>query len=115
MSHWKPVYLRAVDKAAMISALSTAGLLQQDPESDEEVIGGDPFKIRVRVLGPLYEPTGATLTDAEGSPYPEMAQVPGWHVNVFVHPDHETVYRQALSEVLVDPEPVTPIVRWMGS
>ena len=114
MKPWQPIYLRAPDEATMMGALDTAGLVGEDPETSEQIIGGDPRAIRVKLLGTLYEPTGETLTDVEGNEYPEMAPVPGYHVNVFVHPDHEAAYRAVLSDVLIDPEPETPHVRYAG-
>jgi hypothetical protein len=33
------------------------------------------------VVGVIYKPTGKTFKTAEG-PVPEMAPIPGWHVNV---------------------------------
>ena len=114
MSPWEPLYLRAADEAAMIDALDAAGLVGADPETGDQIIGGDPLRIRVSVLGIFHEPTGETLTDGEGFEYPEMAPVPGYHVNVLVHPDHEAAYRSALADVLLDPEPVTPQVKYAG-
>ncbi|MAD69947.1 MAG: hypothetical protein CL538_05425 [Alcanivorax sp.] len=114
MSPWQPIYLRAADEAAMIEALDAAGLIGADPETSDQIIGGDPFVIRVTVLPTLHEPTGETLTDGEGNEYPEMAPVPGYHVNVLVHPDHEAAYRAALADVLIDPEPETPHVKYAG-
>lgn len=111
---WKPLYLRAADEAAVMEALDAAGLVGSDPETGAQTIGGDPFVIRVTVLPMLHEPTGETLTDAEGFEYPEMTPVPGYHVNVLVHPDHEASYRTALADVLLDPEPVTPQVKYAG-
>ena len=108
----KPYYLRAPDEVAMIQALDAAGLVGEDSETGDQIIGGDPFVIRVTVLPTLHEPTGETLTDVEGNEYPEMAPVPGYHVNVLVHPDHEAAYRAALADVLIDPAPETPIVEW---
>jgi len=112
MSPWQPIYLRAADEAAMMEALDAAGLVGADPETDEPVVGGNPHVIRLKLLPDLTEPTGETLVDGEGNEYPEMAPVPGYHVNVFVHPDHEEAYRAALSDVLIDPAPETPIVEW---
>lgn len=110
----KPYYLRAADEAAMMEALEAAGLVGADPQTGDQIIGGDPFRIRVKLLGTLQEPTGETLTDGEGNEYPEMAPVPGYHVNVLVHPDHEAAYRAALSDVLLDPKPETPHVKYAG-
>jgi len=100
---WEPLYLRADDEAAMIAALAGAGL--DNP---------DPHIIRVKPLPDLTEPTGETLTDGEGNEYPEMAPVPGYHTNILVHPDHEATYRAALADVLIDPEPDTPHVKYAG-
>jgi len=112
MTQWQPIYLRAPDEAAMMQALDAAGLVGEDPETGDETVGGDPFRIRVTVLPKLHEATGETLVDGEGNEYPEMAPVPGYHVNVLVHPDHEDQYRSALSEVLIDPAPETPMFEW---
>ena len=35
----------------------------------------------IDVIGKIYAPTGKMIKTAEGE-YPEMAAVPGWHVNV---------------------------------
>ena len=35
----------------------------------------------IDVIGLVYKPTGNMVTSDEGS-FPEMAAVPGWHVNV---------------------------------
>tara|TARA_R100000656_G_scaffold15133_4_gene14843 strand:- start:13 stop:354 length:342 start_codon:yes stop_codon:yes gene_type:complete len=110
----KPYYLRAADEAAMMEALEAAGLVGADPQTGDQIIGGDPFRIRVKLLGTLQEPTGETLTDGEGNEYPEMAPVPGYHVNVLVHPDHDAAYRAALADVLIDPPPETPHVKYAG-
>ena len=53
-------------------------------------------------------------SSGEGEAPPEMAPVPGYHVNVLVHPDHEAAYRAALADVLIDPEPETPHVKYAG-
>ena len=114
MTPWQSLYLRAADEAAMMEALDAAGLDWEDPETQEPTVGGDPHVIRLKLLPNLTEPTGETLTDGEGFEYPEMAPVPGYHVNVLVHPDHEAVYRDSLAEVLIDPEPATPHVKYAG-
>ncbi len=112
MSQWRPIYLRADNEAAMMEALGAAGLVGPDPETGEQTIGGDPHAIRLKLLPDLTEETGEMLEDGEGGEYPEMAPVPGYHVNIFVHPDYEAEYRLALSDVLIDPAPETPIVDW---
>jgi hypothetical protein len=40
-----------------------------------------PRYAAIDVIGTIYEPTGQMLTTDEGEA-PEMAAIPGWHVNV---------------------------------
>ncbi|MFT6553008.1 hypothetical protein [Alloalcanivorax venustensis] len=114
MKPWKPLYLCAPDETSMLDTLKDAGLADIDPETGDEAVGADPHVIRLKLLPDLMEPTGETLTDGEGNEYTEMAPVPGYHVNVLVHPDHEAAYRAALADVLLDPEPETPHVKYAG-
>lgn len=61
-----------------------------DPETGEEtqVPEGDPYLVKstpdyaIDIVGVIHEPTGNTLTDAEGNEYPEQAPVDGWHINI---------------------------------
>ena len=63
---------------------------EMDPETGEETVTnvGDPYLVMhsldyaIDVVGTISEPTGNTLTDAEGNDYPETAPVPGWHINI---------------------------------
>jgi len=49
---------------------------------------GEPYLVKhthdyaIDLVGTIYEPTGNTLTDAEGNEYPETAPIDGYHVNV---------------------------------
>jgi hypothetical protein len=36
----------------------------------------------IDLVGVIYEPTGETLTDAEGNEYPATAPLDGWHLNI---------------------------------
>ena len=64
--------------------------IEVNPETGEEhtQLEGDPYLVStthdyaIDVVGVIYEPTGNTLTDDEGNEYPEMAPVPGWHINI---------------------------------
>ena len=112
MTQWQRIYLRAESEAVMMTALDAAGLVSSDSETGDQTIGDNPRIIRLKLLPNLAEPTGETLTDGEDFEYPEMAPVPGYHVNIFVHPDYEAEYRLALSDVLIDTAPETPIVDW---
>ena len=38
--------------------------------------------VAVDVVGVNHKPTGKLLTDADGNSYPEMAPIPGWHINL---------------------------------
>jgi hypothetical protein len=98
----------------MNTVLNAAGLSWTDPETGEQRISGNPQVIRLKLLPNLTEETGSTVVDEDGNESPEMAPVPGYHVNVLVHQDQESDYRAALSAVLLDPEPKKPLVRWMG-
>ena len=61
-----------------------------DEETGEETQTpeGEPYLVThshdyaIDVVGVIHEPTGNTLTDADGFEYPETAPVDGWHVNV---------------------------------
>lgn len=57
----------------------------------------------VDVIGTVYKPTGKLLTSEEGN-FPEMAAVPGWHVNVR-GPENDT-----LAEYHI--EVATPVRGW---
>ena len=87
-------YLKLANEDAMPSVLSD--FYKQDTETsvDEETGEetttnvGDPYLVpnssdyAIDVVGTLYEPTGATLTDEDGMEYPEMQAMTGWHVNI---------------------------------
>ena len=53
----------------------------QTPEGEKYLVTHS-HDYAIDVVGVIYEPTGNTLTDAEGNEYPETAPVDGWHVNV---------------------------------
>jgi len=59
--------------------------LKFDSEAEATAVLYDDETPRYRnidTIGLIYKPTGTTLTDGEGNEYPEMAAIPGWHVNV---------------------------------
>lgn len=65
----------------------------------------------VKAVGPacdgvVYASTGEMATDAEGAEYPEMAAVPGFHVNVRLAASASLP--EALAAFLVAPQPETP-------
>jgi hypothetical protein len=63
-----------------------------------------PLYAAIDVIGTIYEPTGEMLTTDEGE-VPEMAPVPGWHVNV-----RHTEKVAALAKYAVSPK--TPQRMW---
>lgn len=67
-------YLKADNKAAFDAALDAAGFVT---EFGIALPAGDSLD----VIGTIRQPTGNTLTDAEGFDYPEMEAVPGYHAN----------------------------------
>ena len=87
-------YLKLTNEAAMPSVLSSFYTQDTETTVDEETGEetttnvGDPYLVSnssdyaIDVVGTLYEPTGATLTDDDGMEYPEMQAMTGWHVNI---------------------------------
>jgi len=87
-------YLRLPSEADTPTAL--AAFYQQDtvtsvdPETGEETTAnvGDPYLVTnsvdyaIDVVGVIMDPTGVILTDPNGFEYPEMAPLPGWHINI---------------------------------
>ena len=52
-----------------------------DMVHDGEGYTKQPRYAAIDVIGTIYEPTGKMITTDEGET-PEMAPIPGWHVNV---------------------------------
>ena len=63
-------YLKAADETEMMTALTAAGATS-DRSHD----------YALDVIGTIYQPTGNTLTDEEGTEYQGMEAVDGWHAN----------------------------------
>jgi len=64
------------------------------------------------IIGLIHEPTGVMLNDAEGFEYPEMAPVPGWHINLRIRGDYMRDDAEAIdAEYGVDP--ATPHRTWL--
>ena len=63
-------------------------VVDEETGESSQVPDGEPYLVKtshdyaIDLVGTIYEPTGVTLTDAEGNEYPETAPVEGWHVNV---------------------------------
>ena len=68
------MFLKFEDEAAADAVLF-------DMVHDGEGYTKQPRYAAIDVIGTIYEPTGKMLTTDEGE-VPEMAPIPGWHVNV---------------------------------
>lgn len=68
-------YLKFPDEATAKTVLAD----YLDPETGAWIT--DSHTHSLDPVGEIYTPTGNTLTDPDGVEYPEMALVPGWHVN----------------------------------
>ena len=79
---------------------------------------GDPYLVKhskghsIDIIGVIYEATGNMLTDAEGFEYPEMAPVPGWHVNLRIRGDYMRTDAEAI-DATDGVSPVTPHRTWL--
>jgi hypothetical protein len=101
-------YLSFPDEAAAKAVLyRIEGAVEADPENCVEAQEGTEVAnyANIDTIGIIYKPTGEMLQGEDG-PYPEMAPIEGWHVNVrLVGEDAE-----ALEPFVV--EPATPVRVW---
>jgi hypothetical protein len=101
-------YLAFTDEAAAKAVLyRIEGAVEADPEQGIEASEGTEVAnyANIDTIGIIYKPTGKTLQGEDG-PYPEMAPIEGWHVNVrLVGEDAE-----ALEPFVVEPK--TPVRVW---
>lgn len=74
-------YFKFTDQVTAFTMAVAEGLTGTDEP-------GNPILIRfsnryaIDVVGTVYEPTGNTVAGSDGDSWPEMAAIPGWHVNV---------------------------------
>jgi hypothetical protein len=101
-------YLAFTDEAAAKPVLyRIEGAVEADPEQGIEASEGTEVAnyANIDTIGVIYKPTGEMLQGEDG-PYPEMAPIPNWHVNVrLVGEDAE-----ALAPFVVEPK--TPVRVW---
>ena len=64
------------------------------------------------IVGLIHEPTGNMLTDAEGIEYPEMAPIPGWHINLRIRGDYMRDEAETI-DAADGVSPVTPHRTWL--
>ena len=95
---WTDLYLRFSSEQVAYEQLLAAGLLQEVEE------GYAPVDASVDYIGVIYKPTGKMIDDE----HPEMAPLPGWHVNVRLSPD-KTCPEPLQSAVV---SPVAPVRVW---
>jgi hypothetical protein len=70
-------HLKFPDESTATRLMLEAGLLQQ--RGDLIVQGQGQM---IDIIGLIYKPTGAMLTDEQGNQHPEMVDIGGWHVNM---------------------------------
>ena len=101
-------YLSFPDEAAAKAVLyRIEGVVEADPEQGIEAVEGYEVAnyANIDTIGIIYKPTGEMLQGEDG-PYPAMAPIEGWHVNVrLVGEDAE-----ALAPFVVEPK--TPVRVW---
>ena len=78
------LYLAFTDEAAANAVLFTQEPTEWDNSGDEPVATAwepRPNFANIDTIGVIYKPTGEMLQGEDG-PYPAMAPIEGWHVNV---------------------------------
>jgi hypothetical protein len=102
------LYLSFPDEAAAKAVLyRIEGAVEADPEQGIEASEGYEVAnyANIDTIGIIYKPTGEMLQGEDG-PYPAMAPIDGWHVNVrLVGEDAEALEPFEVS-------PVTPMRVW---
>lgn len=79
---------------------------------------GEPYLVThtadyaIDVVGVIQKPTGVMLTNADGNEYPEMATIPGWHLNIRLLNDTLRADVEAL-DVTYGVTPKTPERVWL--
>ena len=69
--------------------------------------GETPRYHNIDTIGVIYKPTGVMLKHEDGTEYPEMQAIEGWHVNVWVLPDEDAT---ALQPYVITP--TNPVRVW---
>jgi hypothetical protein len=101
-------YLSFESEAAAKAVLyRIEGAVEADPEQGIEASEGTEVAnyANIDTIGIIYKPTGETLQGEDG-PYPEMAPIPNWHVNVRLVGEDAA----ALEPFVVEPK--TPVRVW---
>jgi len=126
-------YFSFPDEAAAAEALQPFYFQPQvqsvDPETGEKLFDvetgdpvmeddGDAYLVTgsadhaFDIIGLIHKATGVMLTDDEGMEYPEMAPVPGWHINLRIRGDYMRTEAEAI-DAAWGVSPVTPHRTWL--
>ena len=117
-------YYAFTDESAAATALQPfyhqPVITSVDEETGEtvETPDGDPYLVKhskghsIDIIGVIHEATGVMLTDDEGMEYPEIAPVPGWHVNLRILGDYMRAEAEAI-DTDFGVEPATPHRTWL--
>jgi hypothetical protein len=100
------LYLAFTDEAAANAVLFTQEPTEWDEEGNATAFEPRPNYRNIDTIGVIYKPTGEMLQGEDGE-YPEMAAIPGFHVNVRLAPDEDG---DPLQPYLVFPS--TPVRVW---
>ena len=111
------LYLAFTDEAAANAVLFTQEPTEWDEEGNATAFEPRQSYRNIDTIGVIYKPTGETLQgesqgdgDAAGGedgPYPSMAPIEGWHVNVRLVRGEDAA---ALEQYQINPS--TPIRVW---
>jgi hypothetical protein len=102
-------YLAFPDEAAAKAVLyRIEGAVEADPEQGIEAVEGYEVAnyANIDTIGIIYKPTGEMLQGEDG-PYPEMAPIPNWHVNIRLVEGEDP---EPLEPFLVEPK--SPVRVW---
>jgi len=78
------IFLRFPNAQEANAILHPLGFVQSEESPNATTYSGhiDGIRYDVDILGVLREPSGTMLTNAEGEEFPELVNIPGWHINI---------------------------------
>jgi len=121
-------YLKATDEQSLWAALEAADLAVKDYDPEDEAnqppadlaldVEWSPsgayewrsLNNMLDIIGTIYEPTGNMLTGEDGTEYPEMATIDGYHANLRASLSSDQ--RAALP--IMEKTPKNPVRKWAG-
>lgn len=118
-------YLKTTDEQSMWLALESAGLASKDYDTTDPAniqpaswgqddgvftpVGKFEWRFLghgLDIIGVIYKPTGAILTNEDGLESPEMAPIDGFHANLKAD--------AGIEGLPTIPAPATPYRKWAG-